>query len=102
MHTIYNQSKSDLVEFEKLSPRSENSRHLMQRKIDRFKTEVGRNSFRYRGSVLWNALPYELKQIKDTNGFKIKLKSHNKLINDFKFTKGNITISNKKDHYFYF
>ena len=102
MHTIYNQSKSYLVEFEKLSPRSENSPHLMQLKVDRFKTEVGRNSFRYRGSVLWNALPYELKQIKDTNGFKIKLKSHNKLINDFKFTKGNITISNKKDYYFYF
>ena len=94
MHTIYNQSKSDLVELEKLSPRIENSRHLMQLKVDRFKMEVGRNSFRYRGSVLWNALPYELKQVNNTNHFKNKLKSHNELINDFKFTKGNITISN--------
>ena len=102
MHTIYNQSKTDLVEFEKLSPRSENSRNLMQLKVDRFKTEVGRNSFRYRGSVLWNALPYELKQTKDQNVFRNKLKSYNKLINDFNFTKGNITISNKKDDYFYF
>ena len=102
MHTIYNQSKMDLVEFEKLSPRSENSRNLMQLKVDRFKTEVGRNSFRYRGSVLWNALPYELKQTKDQNVFRNKLKSYNKLINDFNFAKGNITISNKKDDYFYF
>ena len=69
----------------------------MQLKVDRFRTEVGRNSFRYRGSVLWNALPYELKQTTDKNAFKNKLKSHNKLINDFKFIKGNITIFNKKD-----
>ena len=54
------------------------------------------------GSVLWNALPYELKQAKDTNAIKNKLKSHNKLINDFKFTKENISIFNKKDDYFYF
>ena len=74
----------------------------MQLKVDRFKTEVGRNSFRYRGSVLWNALPYELKQTKDQNVFRNKLKSYNKLINDFNFAKGNITISNKKDDYFYF
>ena len=52
--------------------------------------EVCRNSFRYRGCVLRNILPYELKQTKDKNVFK------NKLINDLKFTKGNITISNEK------
>ena len=39
---------------------------------------------------------YEEKQAKDRNAFKNKLNSHNKLINDFKFTKGNITILNKK------
>ena len=74
----------------------------MQQKVDGFKTEVGRNSFRYRGSVLWNALPYELRQTKDQNVFRNKLKSYNKLINDFNLTKGNITISNKKDDYVYF
>ena len=52
MHTIYNQTASGLIEFEKLSPRSENLRHLMQLKVDRFRTEVGRNSFRYSGSVI--------------------------------------------------
>ena len=74
----------------------------MQIKVDRFRTEVGRNSFKYRGSVLWNALPNELKQTKDNIVFKNKVKSHNKLINNFKFAKGNIIISNKKDDYFYF
>ena len=46
--------------------------------------------------MLWNALPYELKQTKGKNAFKNKLKSHNKLINDFKFIIGNISIFNKK------
>ena len=47
-------------------------------------------------------LPYELKQTKDQNVFRNKLKSYNKLINDFNVTKGNITIPNKKDDYVYF
>ena len=69
--------------------------------VDRLKTEVSRNSSRHRGSVLWNALPYALKQTKDENVFKNNLKSYNKLINDFKSTKGNIIISYKEDDCFY-
>ena len=74
MHIIYYQPKSDLVEFEKFPPRIEHSRNLMQIKVDRFRTDVSRNSFKYRGSVLWNALPHELNQTKGNNAFKNKLK----------------------------
>ena len=89
MHTMYYQSKIDLVEFEKFPLRTEHSRNLMQINVDRFRTEVGRNSFKYRGSVLRSALPKGLRQTKNYTVFKNKLKRHNKLTSNFKFTKGN-------------
>ena len=61
MHTIYIQTKPDFIEFEKFSPRSEYSRHLMPLKVNRFRTEAGRSNLKYRGAVLWNALPIEVK-----------------------------------------
>ena len=46
-------------------------------------------------------LPYEVKQTKSKIAFKDNLKSHNNIINNIHFTKGNITIFNKKDGYYY-
>ena len=43
--------------------------------IIRPKKEIGRNSFRFRGPVIWNLVADDTKNIKNKNTFKEKLKS---------------------------
>ena len=40
-------------------------------------TNYGKRSFSYRGAVLWNSLPKEIKQSNSRSDFKLKLKNHN-------------------------
>ena len=69
----------------------------MKFEVKRFKSAIGRNSLQYRGTMLWNCMPDELKQIGNLNTFKHKLKTTLKEINNFQFEKEAILINNKND-----
>jgi hypothetical protein len=43
--------------------------------IPKFRSSIGRRSFKYRGTKIWNGLDTELKSISDLNNFKTKLKT---------------------------
>ena len=43
--------------------------------LPRFKTKMGKNSFRFSGAVNWNMLPLEIKSISSVCSFKTKVQS---------------------------
>ena len=53
--------------FGKKDKRLRSSRSEIQFEVKRFKTELGRNSLKYRGPLLWNAIPDSLKKIESSN-----------------------------------
>ena len=66
--------------FEKRETRTKNN---LQFDIKRFKREIGRNSLRYRGSLLWNATDNSSKE--STHEFKNNIKLHIDFMNKFSF-----------------
>ena len=61
------------------------TRNKLQLDIKRFKREIGRNSLRYRGCLLWNAIDNSLKEKEDTQEFKNNIKLHIDFMNKFSF-----------------
>ena len=88
--------------FGKKDKRLRSSRSEIQFKVKRFKTELGRNSLKYRGPLLWNAIPDRLKKIENSNSFKKSLKSALKIINNVSFNKGTVTITHKLEDFSYY
>ena len=70
--------------------------------IIRPKKEIGRNSFRFRGPVIWNLVADDIKNIKNKNTFKEKLKSMKDTIIRTSFKKGTTFNSNKDANFLYF
>ena len=70
--------------------------------IIRPKKEIGRKSFRFRGPVIWNEIADHIKNIKNKNSFKEKLKSVKDTIIRTSFKKGTTFNNNKDITYSYF
>ena len=70
--------------------------------IIRPKKEIGRNSFRFRGPAIWNAVADNLKNIKNKDMFKEKLKSIKDTITRTSFKKGTTFNNNKDIRYSYY
>ena len=66
------------------------------------KSEVGRNSLRYRGPRVWNSLPNDLKELENAQTFKSNLRKALNIINKRNFKKEAAVISNKEDSFLYF
>ena len=56
-------------------------------KIPPFRTDIGRNTVSFRGPVIWNSLPEDLK-LKTVENLKVNLKKQRTHINNFDFIKG--------------
>ena len=55
--------------------------------IVRCKSEVSRNSLRYRGPLIWNSLPNDLKELENAQTFKFNLRKALNIINKINFEK---------------
>ena len=104
MHSIYYETAHHSIKklFTKNSTSSIGTRNRTKFEVKLFKSAIGRNSLHYRGTMLWNSMPDELKQIDNLNIFKRKLKTRLKEINNFQFEKEAILINNKKDIFIYY
>ena len=70
--------------------------------IIRPKKEIGRNSLRFRGPAIWNAVADDITNIKNKDTFKEKLKSIKDTIITTSFKKGATFNNNKDIRYSYF
>ena len=69
-----------------------------QLEIVRCKSEVSRNSLRYRGPlVIWNRLSNDLKELKNAQTFKFSLKKARNIINKTNLQKEAAVIINKRE-----
>ena len=78
------------------------ARNQSQFNIERFNSEHGRHSLRYRGAVIWNTLPDFIKNIGNILTFKNNLKKAIHIINNADFIKGQTFISNRLQDDAYF
>ena len=103
-HSIYYETAHHSIKklFTKNSTSSIDTQNRMKFEVKRFKSAIGRNNLQYRGTMLWNSMPDQLKQIDNLNTFKRKLKTRLKEINNFQFEKEAILINNKKDIFIYY
>ena len=74
----------------------------MKFEVKQFKSAIGTNSLQHRGTMLWNSMPDELKQIDNLTTFKRELKTRLKEINNFESEKEDILINNKKNIFIYY
>ena len=102
-HTFIGSAPSQISElFSKLYRPSRFSNQL-QFNIIRINTEVGRSSFLYKGSVIWNLINKKVKFSSiSKDAFKIIIRKQSKDLVQFFFNKEAIMISNKEDDFVYF
>ena len=50
--------------------------HSYTRSASKIHIDYGKFSLRYRGAVIWNSLPNDLKELKSSNAFKKALHTH--------------------------
>ena len=66
------------------------------------RTEIGRMTMKFRGTILWNSLSNEDRDIKSKNTFKERLKKLKEKMNNTTFEKGTTTTRFRNDNYVYF
>ena len=81
---------------------TESLRNKFKFVLPSFKTNIGRYSFHYRGCVLWNRVPDELKSIDKNKQFKKTIPKYANIIENCSFNKECTVISKKSFDYFYF
>ncbi len=104
MHQVYyGNTQTDIKDQFKVKEATiHNTRRKLQFEIRRPKSETGRNSLTYRGPLIWNSLPNQLKELTRINAFKFNLKKELHFINNFNFHKEAAVNNNKKDNLIYF
>ena len=70
MHKIFYENCPPPLLSRPFEKRESITRNKSQLDLKRFKREIGRNSLRYRGSPLWNAIDNSLKEKENTQEFK--------------------------------
>ena len=100
MHKIFYDNCPPLLSrpFEKQESRTQNKSQL---DLKQFKREIGRNSLRYRGSLLWNAIDKSLKEKDNTQEFKNNIKLHIDFINKFSFKSDTCILQPRLKDYHY-
>ena len=92
---------TDLFELNK-----NDDRYSLRNKNDysriRYNNEYGRNSVRYRGPIVWNNIPQNIKDAETQQSFKAKLKQAGKKLEQIQFEKEACTIQLRKDDFLYF
>ena len=87
-----------------LFSKKEGQRYELRRKtafkIPSFRTDIGRNTVAFRGPIIWNSLPEDLK-LKTVENFKVHLKKQRTHINNFNFIKGTGHLSFKDRNFVY-
>ena len=84
---------------EKFTKKSGELRNPSQFEIPRYRKETGRNSLRYRGAVIWNAMSTDLKQDKNWNTFRNNIKRFKNRVNQITFSEEVCIINNKHRDY---
>ena len=92
---------TDLFELNKYD-----NRYSLRNKNDhshiRYNNEYGRNNVRYRGPIVWNNIPQNIKDAEMQQSFKAKLKQAGKKLEQIQFEKEACTIQLRKDDFLYF
>ena len=101
MHDIYHErTHPDVLELFRKSghnkTRSRNNFEMIQPR-----TEIGRNSIRFRGPQAWNSLTNDMREHMNKDTFKMKLK-HYKNLDNISFSKETSCIKKRNSDYFYF
>ena len=94
-----------LVELFPLEDNSTNHHNLRHNKDFvqiRPNDEYGRNSLRYRGPLIWNHIPCDVKNARTLSTFKTKMKRVSNVIENVQFEKGTVTLTNKQRDFLYF
>ena len=66
------------------------------------KYETSRNCARYRGPIIWNKLPNDLKEVESSEAFERQLKKAKPTLDKIQFEKEAIMIDNKDLDFIYF
>ncbi len=101
MHKAFYNSLLETLEmhFKPLRTRSRDSHKF---EIPTCSKEIGRVSIRYRGPLLWNNLPLELRKVDNLDTFKTSIKREKKLIKSISFLKKASAIRSKHPDFIYF
>ena len=76
-------------------------RDNMKIELSRCKTNFGRASFRHRPSIIWNALPEDVKKYDNYMTFKKHLKRYSRVLDNISFNK-TATVTHKDTDVFYY
>ena len=104
MYQIYHGTadKSITQMFQKKDPDIQRTRNKRQFEVKRYNTKTGRNSFTYKGTMIWNSIPDRIKDAETVQNFKTKLKSVRQTINKLSFKKGLTGFLNKERDFIYY
>ena len=100
MHRIYYESCPRII-LGKFTKKSGRLRNLLQFEIPRYRKEIGRNSLRYNGPVIWNTMNIDLKPGKNLNTFRNNIKRFKNRVNQITFSKEVCMTSYKHRDYKY-
>eukprot|EP00112_Aurelia_sp_Birch-Aquarium-sp1_P000026 Seg1000.5 transcript_id=Seg1000.5/GoldUCD/mRNA.D3Y31 product="putative RNA-directed DNA polymerase from transposon BS" pseudo=true protein_id=Seg1000.5/GoldUCD/D3Y31 len=101
MHKVYQQTAPEALE-RHFSRKLTRSRDNLSFELPRCSREIGRTSVRWRGPLLWNTLPINLRSIKGKDTFKNQLKSMKEHLNAVSFNKEACLIQKKQRDFIYY
>ena len=101
MHKVFQQTAPEAL-VNHFSRKLTRSRDNLSFKLPRCSREIGRTSSRWRGPLLWNTLPINLRSIKGIDSFENELKSMKELLNSVSFNKEACLIQNKQRDFIYY
>ena len=81
---------------------TESKRRGVLLEVKRKKTELGRNSFSYRGIVVWNSLDRRTRNLEKLNALKVALNRNKTSLNKITFNKGTTVNFNKDINFLYY
>ena len=104
MHQIYHGTadKSIAQMFQNKDPEKQRTRNKLQFEVKRYNTKTGRNSFKYKATMIWNSIPDQIRDAENVQTFKTRLKNVRQTINDFTFQKGLTGFLNKEKDFKYY
>ena len=104
MHQIYYDNIQSHIKnlFLKREQNGYDTWKTLQFEVQRYKSETGRNSLRYRGPLIWNSLSNELNKLQNMPTFKSNLKKELNYITSFNFQNETAVNTDKKDSFIYF
>ena len=70
--------------------------------VKRKNTELGRNSFAYRGSVVWNSLDRSTRDLEKIDTMRVNLKCNKSRLSKITFSKGTTTNLDKDINFLYY